>query len=303
MKVQKLQYSSSLKNIVVVGAGLMGSGIAQVAAQNNFNVTIVDNNKEALEKGRKSIIGSIQKMYKKTLQAQEIEQKTKDVFNNIKLTTDLETSCKNVDLFIEAIVENIEVKQEVFKRLMASSDNEKAIFCSNTSSLSISEIAKLSNRKDKFAGLHFFSPVPQMKLVEVIRTNETSQEVYDMLFEFVKKIGKVPVACKDTPGFIVNRLLLPYMQEAIQMLERGDAKIEDIDQAMKLGAGYPMGPFQLMDMVGLDVVKFILDGWRSNPQFSKNPIPKNETLEKMVKSNTLGRKSGKGFYDYTKNKL
>lgn len=167
----------------------------------------------------------------------------------------------------------------------------------NTSSLPCEEIGLHIKNKANFGGLHFFNPVPMMKLVEVVRVSQTSQATFDQLTEFVKNLKKVPVSCKDTPGFIVNRLLLPYMAEAVQLVERGDASVKDVDIAMKLGAGYPMGPFELMDYVGIDTVKFIIDGWLDK---GASFVKSSETINKMVEQGNLGKKSGKGFYDYSK---
>lgn len=198
---------------------------------------------------------------------------------------------------IEAIVENLDAKQKLFAQL-DSVAKQGTIFASNTSSLPIASIASATKRLDRFAGLHFFNPVPQMKLVEIIRTEDTSAEVTTALFDFAKRLGKVPVDCKDTPGFIVNRLLVPYMMEALRMVERGDATKEDVDTAMKLGAGYPMGPFELMDYVGLDTVKFITDGWyQSGKGLKGNELVRpSPLLESLVSQKKLGRKTGSGFY-------
>ncbi|NXF95134.1 HCDH protein, partial [Eubucco bourcierii] len=175
--------------------------------------------------------------------------------------------------------------------------SRRTIFASNTSSLQITQMANSTTRQDRFGGLHFFNPVPMMKLVEVIKTPMTSQKTFESLMDFSKAVGKSPVSCKDTPGFIVNRLLVPYMMEAVRLFERGDASKEDIDVAMKLGAGYPMGPFELLDYVGLDTSKYIIDGWHSlepnNPLFAPSPL-----LNKLVEEKKLGKKTGEGFYKY-----
>jgi 3-hydroxyacyl-CoA dehydrogenase len=187
------------------------------------------------------------------------EKYVQDTLSRLKPLVLLEESAQNSDLVIEAIVENVNAKHNLFSKLDKIAPSH-ALFASNTSSLSIEEIFKVVSRKDKVGGLHFFNPVPMMKLLEVIRTPQTSDETFKSLIEFGKSIGKTTVDCKDTPGFIVNRLLIPYMLEAVHMYERGDASTQDIDTAMKLGAGYPMGPFELADYVGLDTLKFILDG-------------------------------------------
>lgn len=177
----------------------------------------------------------------------------------LKISLDLEETVANTDLVVEAIVENLSAKHRLFSSIDAIAP-EHTIFASNTSSLSISDIASVTKRKDKFGGLHFFNPVPVMKLLEIVRTNDTSEETYQKLLAWGKLIGKTTITCKDTPGFVVNRLLIPYLAEAARMLERGDASAKDIDTAMKLGAGYPMGPLELLDYVGLDTTKYILDG-------------------------------------------
>ncbi|KAH9492794.1 hypothetical protein Btru_024730 [Bulinus truncatus] len=251
---------STIKTVTVIGSGLMGSGIAQVAAATGHTVTVVDKTKEIIDKAEGSIKKSLDRIAKKKfpddLKAQQ--KYCSDVLGNIKMSTDVLNAVKVSDLVIEAIVENLEVKRELFSSLDKVSP-PKTLFASNTSSIPIKDIASVTSRKDKFGGLHFFNPVPLMKLLEVIRIPETSDETYNLLDNFGKALGKTTVQCKDTPGFIVNRLLVPYMVEAIRLVERGDASPRDVDTAMKLGAGYPMGPFELLDYVGLDTVKFIID--------------------------------------------
>lgn len=290
--------NQKINHVAIVGSGLMGSGIAQVTAQAGFNVTLVDQNEKILNKAISSIQKSLTRSTKKKFEGKiaEQEQFIAEVLNRIKVANAVDKGAEKADLIIEAIVENMKVKHSLFKQLDEISPPE-TIFTSNTSSLPIADIAEPCSRKDKFGGLHFFNPVPMMKLLEVIKTNDTSAATYATLMEFGKAIGKVTVECKDTPGFIVNRLLVPYMFQAIQMLERGDATAKDIDTAMKLGAGYPMGPFELSDYVGLDTTKFIVDGWRE--KYPDDPTFKSsEILEKLVAEGKLGRKTGEGFYKY-----
>ncbi|OBZ89447.1 Hydroxyacyl-coenzyme A dehydrogenase, mitochondrial [Choanephora cucurbitarum] len=292
-----------LNNITVVGAGLMGSGIAQVAAQANCNVTVVDTSNASLENGKTIISRSLQRVARKKFADNEDQQKEyiSKVLANIHLTTDANASVRNADLVVEAIVENIETKHKLFES-MDQSAPQHTIFCSNTSSLSIRSIADATSpeRQKRFAGLHFFNPVPAMKLVEIVRTDRVTREVLQDLNDFAKKIGKTPVACKDTPGFIVNRLLVPYMMEAFRIVDRGEASIPDIDTAMKLGAGMPMGPLELADLVGLDTMKSIVDGWADKKALDPSITQPSPTLEELCAKGDFGRKSGKGFYDYSK---
>eukprot|EP00794_Sanderia_malayensis_P016239 gene16239-17877_t len=287
-----------IKNITVVGVGLMGSGIAQVAAQNNFNVTVVDEQDEYLQKGMVIIRKSLDRITKKKFpnEPKGAEKFIDDTLSKIVTSVNLKQSVEDADIVVEAITESLETKHRLFKSLDDFAP-AKTIFSSNTSSLSIAEIAEGTKRPDRFGGIHFFNPVPMMSLVEVVKTPQTTEKTYETLFNFVKNLGKSPVACKDTPGFIVNRLLIPYMMEAVRMMERGEASSTDIDTAMKLGAGYPMGPFELIDYVGLDTTKYIIDGWHKihpeNPLF--NP---SEKLNSLVDEGKYGRKSGEGFYKY-----
>ena len=294
-----------VKKIVVIGAGLMGSGVVQVAAQSGFRVTMVDSSQTALDKGASTINASLTRMAKKKFaDSASAKQQTDDfiakVMANVSTGTDASSAvASGADLVIEAIVENLQVKRNLFSKLDSAAPKH-TIFVSNTSSLPIGEIASSTGRRDRFGGLHFFNPVPQMKLVEVIRTAETSQQTFETLIQVSQQMGKVPVRCKDTPGFIVNRLLVPYMMEALRMAERGDATPQDIDTAMKLGAGYPMGPFELADFVGLDTLKFISDGWngQGSSLAGNELVSPVESLNKLVEQGRLGRKSGSGFYDY-----
>ncbi|KAL1916079.1 uncharacterized protein VTP21DRAFT_6083 [Calcarisporiella thermophila] len=290
---------SPVQNLTVYGSGLMGSGIAQTAAQHKINVTLVDLAQPQLDKALKSITSSLQRIARKLHPDQQQQQDNfvQDTLTRIQTSTDTEKSAQDADLVVEAVVENLELKRELFKRLDAVA-KPSAIFCSNTSSLPIGDIALATKRRDKFAGLHFFNPVPQMKLVEVVRTEDTSDEVFSTLVDVCKQMKKVPVACKDTPGFIVNRLLVPYMMESLRLVERGEATMEDVDTAMKLGAGYPMGPFELADFVGLDTLKFIVDGWRQSGKMEEALVAPVKLLDDLVAQGNLGRKTGKGLYSY-----
>jgi 3-hydroxyacyl-CoA dehydrogenase len=291
---------NSIKHVTIIGTGLMGSGISQVCATSGLNVVMVDVKPELLEKAKNRIHESLQRVAKKQY-ADKLEEGKKFIENamkNINTSTSSESAVQNTDLVIEAIVENLDKKRELFAALDKAAP-KKTLFASNTSSLPISDIAASTQRQDRFGGLHFFNPVPMMKLLEVVKTPKTSDETFNTLVTFGKAIGKATVACKDTPGFIVNRLLVPYLMESIRMFERGDASMRDIDTAMKLGAGYPMGPFELGDYVGLDTTKFIVDGWSkkypNEPLFRPSPL-----LNDHVKNGKLGVKTGEGFYKYEK---
>lgn len=278
----------------------MGSGIAQVAAQSGNSVIVVDVNQKVLDKSRNAIQASVSRVAKKLFKddSAKAEQFISNTINNMSFSTEVEDAAAKSDLVVEAIVEKLNVKQDLFSKIDKVSP-QHTIFASNTSSLPIADIASATARKDRFVGLHFFNPVPVMKLLEVIRLPETTEDTFNNVMDWGKLIGKQTVTCKDTPGFIVNRLLVPYMMEAVRLLERGDATARDIDTAMKLGAGYPMGPFELLDYVGLDTSKFIIEGWAKkfpdNPLFK--PVP---TLDGLVAEGKLGIKSGEGFYKYNK---
>jgi len=278
----------------------MGSGIAQVAAQGGYNVTIVDVNNEAIEKSKKIIQDSLKRILKAKFKDEnvKIDEVYKEIFSRIKGTTDPVEGVKESDLVIEAIIENIKKKQELFK-LLDTNAKPHTIFASNTSSLSISKIAQATKRGDRFGGIHFFNPVPLMKLVEVVKGKETSESTVQALQLFGKTINKVVITCKDTPGFVVNRLLVPYLNESIKLFEKGVASKEDIDIAMKLGCGYPMGPFELLDYVGLDTSYYILDGW--SKEYPNEDIFKPSPLVKdLVSKGKFGKKTGEGFYKHTK---
>jgi len=278
----------------------MGSGIAQVAAQAGQKVVVVDVEQKVLDKAQNAIKVSLQRVAKKQFKddAKAAEEFTTSTLSRLSLSTNAEQAVANVDLVIEAIVEKLNIKQKLFTSLDAAAPPH-TIFASNTSSLPIADIAQPTQRKDRFVGLHFFNPVPVMRLLEVIRIPETSNETYNQVMAWGKAIGKETVTCKDTPGFIVNRLLVPYMMEAVRLMERGDASARDIDTAMKLGAGYPMGPFELADYVGLDTTKFIVEGW--SKKFPENPLFQEiPTLNRLVAEGKLGMKTGEGFYKYGK---
>ncbi|PWN50395.1 putative short chain 3-hydroxyacyl-CoA dehydrogenase mitochondrial precursor [Violaceomyces palustris] len=302
-----VSHAKEIKNITVFGAGLMGAGIAQVLAhKGKYNVTLSDVTDKALSNGQTIISKSLSRIARKSMAdsgAEEQEAFVKSIVDSIKVTTDPVEAVEQTDLVIEAIIENVAIKKDLFGFLDTKAPDH-AIFASNTSSLSITDVAEATKRKDRFGGFHAFNPVPQMKLVEVIRTNDTSDETFDSLYEVAKRMGKTPVACVDSPGFIVNRLLVPYMFEAIRLVERGEASIQDVDTAMKLGAGYPMGPFELADLVGLDTLSHIAKGWRETRvktgEISAEAVKESSLLEERVKEGRLGKKSGAkgGFYEY-----
>ncbi|XP_060102931.1 hydroxyacyl-coenzyme A dehydrogenase, mitochondrial [Heteronotia binoei] len=287
-----------VKHVTVIGGGLMGAGIAQTAAATGHTVILVDQTDEILNKSKKGIEESLKKLAKKKFadKPEEGTQYIEKVLKNLTTSTDPVSVVHSTDLVVEAIVENIAVKNELFKTLDKFAP-EHTIFTSNTSSLPITEMANATTRQDRFGGLHFFNPVPLMKLVEVVKAPMTSQKTLESLVDFTRALGKTPVSCKDTPGFVVNRLLVPYLMEAVRLYERGDASKEDIDVAMKLGASYPMGPFELLDYVGLDTSKYIIDGWHQlepdHPLFAPSDL-----LNKLVEEKKLGRKTGEGFYKY-----
>ncbi|XP_065159755.1 hydroxyacyl-coenzyme A dehydrogenase, mitochondrial-like [Atheta coriaria] len=291
---------ATIKNVTIIGGGLMGSGIAQVSAATGHNVTLVELNTDVLKKAQAGIQNSLGRVAKKMFKEKPADgdRFISETLKRLRGVTSAEEGVQDADLVIEAIVENMDVKHKLFKAIDAAAP-AKTIFASNTSSLPISEIASVTNRKDRFGGLHFFNPVPVMRLLEVIRIPETNEETYQAMMAWGKAVGKTCVTCKDTPGFIVNRLLVPYMAEAVRMLERGDATARDIDTAMKLGAGYPMGPIELSDYVGLDTTAFIVEGWHK--KYPDNPLfAPPEKLRELVKQGKLGMKTGEGFYKHSK---
>ena len=288
-----------VKKVGVVGCGLMGHGIVQVAAQAGCTVIALESKKELLDSGLARIEKSLAKLAEKAVEKGKTPEQAKSdaAAARARISGSLETrDLADCDLVIEAIVEDLPAKKALFAELGKLCKKE-AIFASNTSSFPIGEMAEASGRPARFVGLHFFNPVQLMKLVEVVRTTKTDENVFATVRAFGESTGKTPVACKDTPGFVVNRLLVPYMTQALQMLERGDATKEDIDAAMQYGCGYPMGPITLTDYVGLDTTLAIIEGWVK--RFPKEPafaIP--EVLRQKVKQGKLGRKTGEGFYKW-----
>jgi len=281
----------AIEKVGVVGCGLMGSGIAQVVAQADYPVVVREVSPQLLEKGLKSIEKNMGRLVEKgTLSASDRDQAR----GRLRGTTNLE-DLKECDLIIEAIIEQLPAKRELWTSL-DSLCGKGTIFASNTSSLSITEMATFTRRPDRFLGLHFFNPVPIMKLVEVIRTIATDPKVYEEALAFAGKLGKTAVRTTDRTGFIVNRLLVPYILDAVRALEEGVGSIEDIDNSMKLGCGHPMGPLTLLDFVGLDTTYYIanimFDEFKEK-RFAPPPL-----LKRMVLAGWHGRKTGRGFYDY-----
>jgi 3-hydroxybutyryl-CoA dehydrogenase len=283
-----------IQKVGVLGGGLMGSGIAQVSAAAGFPTTVREVSTALADKAR----SSIEKTLAKGIERGKVTEAERDkTLANLRFTTELK-DLTDSDLFIEAVVEDLDVKNTLWAQLdkIARPD---AIFASNTSSLTIIAMAAESGRPDRMLGLHFFNPVPLMKLVEVVRTITTSEETERLAMDFVKALGKEPIRAKDSSGFIVNLLLIPYMVDAIKALESNVGSVEDIDKGMQLGAGHPMGPFTLLDFVGLDTVYKIAEIMFAEYRDSRYAPP--PLLKRMVLAGMLGRKSGKGFYDYSSN--
>jgi 3-hydroxybutyryl-CoA dehydrogenase len=282
----------AIKKVGVLGCGLMGSGIAQVAAVAGYETVVREVEQKFLDKGFAGIQKSLGRFVEKgTLTAADRDA----ALGKLKPTTSL-SDLADCDIVIEAIIENAQLKRETYAELDKVVKPE-AIFASNTSSLTITELSMATARPKQFAGLHFFNPVPMMKLVEVVRTILTSDETFDTAFAFAKSLGKDPVSCRDNSGFIVNRLLVPYILDAIRAYEEGVGSIEDIDKAMQLGCGYPMGPFILLDFVGLDTTYYITHVMYDEYREKRFAAP--ALLRKMVLAGRFGRKSGAGFYDYS----
>lgn len=282
-----------MKNIAVIGAGTMGNGIAHVFAQNNYKVHLIDISQATIDKGLATISGNLDRLIIKEKISIETKEQT---LSNISTFTSISKGVKNVDLVVEAATENVDLKLKIFQELDKEAP-KNTILASNTSSISITKIASVTNRPEKVIGMHFMNPVPIMKLVEIINGYDTSNEVTTAIMELSKKLGKVPVAVNDYPGFVANRILMPMLNEAIETLYNGVAGVYEIDTVMKLGMAHPMGPLQLADFIGLDICLSILnvlyDGFK-NPKYAPCPL-----LVNMVQAGKLGIKSGEGFYDYS----
>jgi 3-hydroxybutyryl-CoA dehydrogenase len=282
-----------IRKVGVLGCGLMGSGIAEIAARAGYETVVREVSQEVVDKGVQKIKGSLAKAVEKGKMTAEDRDKAESRLSGA-VGLDALADC---DIVVEAIVENLEEKRRTFTALDEVVKKD-ALFASNTSSLTITQMAMFTRRPDQFVGLHFFNPVPVMKLVEVVRTLLTSDEAYSRAFEFARSVGKEPIACRDNSGFVVNRLLVPYLLDAIRALEEGVASVEDIDKGMQLGCGYPMGPFTLLDFVGLDTTYYIanimFEEYREK-RFAPPPL-----LKQMVQAGRLGKKSGRGFYDHSK---
>jgi len=280
-----------IQKVGVLGCGLMGSGIAQVCATAGFEVTVLEVEQKFLDKG----FASIEKSLAKFAEKGTIQETPQAIRSRLRGTTD-QRDLADRDIVIEAVIENVAEK----KKMYAALDDvvkKDAIFASNTSSISITELMAGTKRPHRFIGLHFFNPVPLMKLVEVVRTIATADDVYESAYEFAKKLGKVPVRTSDKTGFIVNRLLVPYLLDAIRAYEEGVGSIDDIDNAMKLGCGYPMGPFTLLDFVGLETTYYITHVMYD--EFKERRFASPPLLKRLVMAGWYGRKTGMGFYDYS----
>jgi 3-hydroxybutyryl-CoA dehydrogenase len=280
-----------IKKVGVLGCGLMGSGIAQVSATAGFDVTVLEVEQKFLDKG----FAGIEKSLAKFAEKGTLKETPQAVRARLKGTTNMQdlTDC---DIVVEAVIENIAEKKKMYTALDGIAKKD-AIFATNTSSISVTELMSATRRPERFIGLHFFNPVPLMKLVEVVKTIATAPDVYDTAYEFGKKLGKVPVRTSDKTGFIVNRLLVPYLLDAVRAYEEGVGSIEDIDNAMKLGCGYPMGPLTLLDFVGLDTTYYITHVMYD--EFKERRFASPPLLKRLVMAGWYGKKTGKGFYDYS----
>jgi len=281
----------AIKKVGVIGCGLMGSGIAQVSAQAGYDVTVREVTKEFFDRGFKRIEGSLAKFVEKG----KMQESDRDAaLGRIKGTISL-ADLKDCDIVIEAIIENMDEKTKIYKELDGVC-GPHTIFASNTSSLPIGDMSAVTKRRDKFCGMHFFNPVPLMKLVEIVRAIDTSEETYQAAKTYAESVGKTVVTAKDTPGFVVNVLLVPYLLDAVRLLERGVASKEDIDQGMVLGCGHPMGPLTLLDYVGLDTTYYIAEIMFQEFKDSHYAAP--PLLRRLVEAGYHGRKAGRGIYTY-----
>lgn len=286
----------AIKKVGVLGCGLMGSGIAQVSAMAGYDVVVLEADQKFIDKGFAGIDKSLGKLAEKPIEKGGITAEQKDAARARLKGTLNKQDLADCDLIVEAIIENVEIKKKTYAELDAVVKKE-CIFATNTSSISVTELMAATKRPERFIGLHFFNPVPLMKLVEVVRTIATAPEVFDEAVEFGKKVGKVPVRTQDKTGFIVNRLLVPYLLDAIRAYEEGVGSISDIDNAMKLGCGYPMGPFTLLDFVGLDTTYYITQVMFE--EFKERRFASPALLKRLVLAGWYGQKTGKGFYDWS----
>ena len=285
-----------MKNVAVIGAGTMGNGIAHTFAQNGFKVQLIDISEASLKKGLDTISKNLDRMVSKEAITEAQKQET---LSNISTFTDISEGVEYAGLVVEAATENIDLKLKIFKQLDQACP-EDTILATNTSSISITQIAAVTSRPEMVIGMHFMNPVPIMKLVEIIRGYNTSDDVTKTIMELSKQLGKVPVEVNDYPGFVANRILMPMLNESIETLYNGVAGVSEIDTVMKLGMAHPMGPLQLADFIGLDVCLSILnvmyEGFK-NPKYAPCPL-----LVNMVRAGKLGVKSGEGFYDYSESR-
>jgi len=285
-----------MKNIAVIGAGTMGNGIAHTFAQSGFNVQLIDISEASLKKGLETITKNLDRMVAKEKISEADKQNT---LNNITTFTSIKEGVENTSLVVEAATENVDLKLNIFKQLDELCA-EETVLATNTSSISITQIAAVTSRPDKVIGMHFMNPVPIMKLVEIIRGYNTSDAVTKTIMELSTQLGKTPVEVNDYPGFVANRILMPMLNESIETLYNGVAGVQEIDTVMKLGMAHPMGPLQLADFIGLDVCLSILnvmyEGFK-NPKYAPCPL-----LVNMVRAGKLGVKSGEGFYDYSQSR-